>query len=318
MLTLSCNQYDVHDGQFLYDGVRQQTFPEAMHQRGYSSLFFHSPHQDKFPELTGAGLYLAWRDSFELQQPYDGTSVPIGIHAGGAVRNVDLHERRIVRENPSDEPTSQDMKIDDRRHFGVVHLRHKATGKLLMVVITHLMTDSRDNPKTNVFPGEVRANELSTIRDFVQNERLQRAADAVIFTGDLNISLSRRAEDDELHVLRGHLQSSDKTLSLDVSTGFEVQVDSGCGSLNWPPERPLREAFEDIHKWGKRVGTGTDGVCSSFSIKRCNWIDFMFYSADSLALKNVSQNKTLPHPIPAPQHPSDHLPISAMFEFQSA
>jgi hypothetical protein len=150
----------------------------------------------------------------------------------------------------------------------------------------------------------------------VQTERLQRACDAVIFTGDFNISLAKQPEDDELHVLRGHLQSPEKTLSLDVPTGFEVQAESGCGLLHWPRERPLREAFEDVHKWGERVGNFAEGVCSSFSSKRCNWIDFMFYSADSLELKKVSLNKTPPHPLPAPDYPSDHLPISAMFEFR--
>ena len=317
VLILSCNQYDIDDGNCLYDGEREQTFREAMQQRGYSSLFFHSPHQDKFPDLTGAGLYLAWNQStFELQQPYDCATVPIGSHAAGAVKNVDLHERRLVRGHDSQEATAQDMKIDDRRHFGVVHLRHKPTGKTLMVVITHLMTDSRDNQKTNLFTGEVRANELSTIRECVQTERLQRACDAVIFTGDFNISLAKQPEDDELHVLRGRLQCPDKTLSLDVPTGFEVQAESGCGLLHWPRERPLREAFEDVHKWGERVGNGAEGVCSSFSSKRCNWIDFMFYSADSLELKKVSLNKTPPHHLPAPHYPSDHLPISAMFEFR--
>jgi endonuclease/exonuclease/phosphatase family metal-dependent hydrolase len=207
------------------------------------------------------------------------------------------------------------MKIDDRRHVGVVHLRHKATGKSLMVVVTHLMTDSRDNCKTNVFSGEVRANELSTIRKLVQHERQERSCDAVLFTGDFNISLSDLQQDNELHVLCGHLRSSDE--KREVLTGFEMQQ-SGvpeCGVLNWPAERPLREAFEDVHKWGR--GVGPEGVCSSFSTKRCNWIDFMFYSADSLELKAVSQNKTPPRHIPDSAHPSDHLPISAMFAFRS-
>ncbi len=305
-------QYDVHDGSFLYDGLKSQTFPEAMHQRGYRSLFFHSPHHHE-SRLAGAGLYLAWRDCFELAQPLEGTSVGLGVHAGGAVKNIDLNEKRLVLEDSSVEPTEQIMRLDDRRHFAVVHLRHKPTGKSLMVVITHLMTDSRDNQKSNVFPGEVRANELSTIREFVQQERLLSPCDAVIFTGDFNISLSGSKQDDELHVLQGRLHSSGK--NLEVATGFEVQEENGKGFLNWPRESPLREAFEDIHHWGKRVSP--EGVCSSFSSKRCNWIDFMFYSAGSLELKKVSHNTTPPHPIPSLEYPSDHLPISAMFQFRS-
>ena len=43
----------------------------------------------------------------------------------------------------------------------------------------------------------------------------------------------------------------------------------------------------------------------------------MFYSAGSLELKKVSHNTTPPHPIPSLEYPSDHLPISAMFQFRS-
>lgn len=266
-------------------------------------------------------MFLAWnRNSFELQHPYEqppspaaATStaykfVPIGDH--GAVKNFDLHEARFVIAKDSPSPTVQSMAIDDRRHFAVVHLRHKGPGnKSLMVVITHLMTDSRDNERTNVFPGEVRARELASIREYVQAERQRQACDAVIFTGDFNISLSAHKPDDELHVFLGKLQSGDE--KCEVPSGFNEEF----RVLDWPRESPMRDAFEDIHKWGEGVGHG--GTCSSFSSKRCNWIDFMFYTAETLQLKKTSENRTPPNPIPAQGYPSDHLPICALFEFRS-
>ncbi len=254
--------------------------------------------------------------------PYTDDFVPIGDF--GAVKNLDLFEERILH-SPSDSPTL--MNLDDRRHVGIVHLLHRATRRSLMVVITHLMTDSRDNKESNLFPGEVRAHELSSIRKIVQNEchlRQQQGAspDAAIFTGDLNISLSAQKQDDEFHILHGRLQTPDGQCQRNIETGFVMQEETGSFVFaDWLGEgvevgksRPMHEAFESIHRWGKGVGPG--GVCSSFSGKRCNWIDLMFYSADSLELKNVSRNETPPSPIPAQGYPSDHLPIAALFEFR--
>lgn len=254
--------------------------------------------------------------------PYSDDFVPIGDF--GAVKNFDLFEERILR-SPSEAPTT--MNLDDRRHFGLVHLLHRATRKSVMVVVTHLMTDSRDNKDTNLFPGEVRAHELSSIRRIVQDEwqlRQQQGSppDAVIFTGDFNISLSAHKPDDEFHVLRGHLQTPDGKHQRNIETGFVMQEESvNFVFSDWLPafeggrSRPMQEAFADIHKWGKGVGPG--GACSSFSSKRCNWIDLMFYTADSLELKKVSKNTTPSKPIPAQGYPSDHLPIAAWFEFRS-
>jgi hypothetical protein len=282
---------------------------------------------DVYSFVAGAGICLAWkRDSFELFQrsgelPYTDDFVPIGDF--GAVKNFDLFEERILH-SPSESPTQ--MNLDDRRHVGLVHLLHRASQKSLMVVVAHLMTDSRDNMESNLFPGEVRAHELSSIRTIVQTEyqlRLQQRSsiDAAIVTGDFNISLSAQKQDDEFHVLRGHLQTPDGKCQRNIETGFVMQEETGKFVLSdWlgragAKPRELHEAFDEIHRWGQGVGPG--GACSSFSSKRCNWIDLMFYSADSLELKKVSRNETPPSPIPAKGHPSDHLPIAAMFEFRS-
>jgi hypothetical protein len=218
------------------------------------------------------------------------------------------------------------MNLEDRRHVGLVHLLHRATQKSLMVVITHLMTDSRDSKENNLFPGEVRAHELSSIRKIVQSEcqlRQQQGSppDAAIFTGDFNISLSAQTQDNEFHVLLGHLQTPDGKSQRNIDTGFVKEAESGnfvfadwLGLEGGRRSKPMHEAFESIHRWGK--GVGPAGACSSFSSKRCNWIDLMFYSVHSLKLKKVSRNETPTSPIPSKGYPSDHLPIAAMFEFR--
>ena len=206
------------------------------------------------------------------------------------------------------------MPLEERRQFGITRLRHRATGKSLMVVCTHLMTDSRDCAATNFFPGEVRAHELTTIRNVVQEEQRRQRCDAVIFTGDFNISLVDNESENELNVLLGRIRSvplQEHVRALEAPTGFVIE--EGRGLLDWQGAS-MREAFEDVHSWGAGVGPGR--VCSSYSSKRCNWIDFMFYTADSLELKAHSNNRTPPNPIPAEGFPSDHLPISALFEFR--
>jgi len=208
----------------------------------------------------------------------------------------------------------EEMPLEERRNFGIVRLRHRATGKSLMLVATHMMTDSRDCAATNKFPGEVRAHELATIRDVVQAEQREQRSDAVIFTGDFNISLVDNESENELRVLLGRIPSvpsQENMPALEIPTGFVME--GGRAALQWQGAA-MQEAFEDVHRWGAGVGPGR--VCSSYSNKRCNWIDFMFYTADSLELKAHSENRTPPTPIPAERFPSDHLPISASFEFR--
>ena len=88
-------------------------------------------------------------------------------------------------------------------------------------------------------------------------------------------------------------------------------MDSGFLRFRWGPLR-LEEAFASEHQWGKRVHA--HGVCSSYSSKRCTWIDMLWHSTD-LRVGRRSVNTTPAEPMPNAEHGSDHLPIFASFDF---
>jgi len=161
------------------------------------------------------------------------------------------------------------------------------------------MTDARDNPNMNKYPGEVRAGELKFIREIVE-KKLSEHTDiqAVIFSGDFNIDITS-----DLSMLEGQIPGYQK-----IPTGFQSRA------LHWG-KFTLLETHANVHKWGENF---TGNVCTSYNVSRCSWIDMMWYSNHSLVVEQYSQNFTPKSQIPDKDNPSDHLPISAIFSFKES
>jgi len=158
------------------------------------------------------------------------------------------------------------------------------------------MTDSRDGTKTNKYPGEVRAGELNFIRNTMEKIISEDGdIDAIIFTGDFNIDLST-----DLHILKGEIPGIPR-----IDTGVSSQT------LNWG-KTVFHEAFEGTHKWGVDF---RGNICTAISVKRCSWIDLMWYTKSTLKVEQLSTNISPTEPIPNSLHGSDHLPITAVFQF---
>eukprot|EP01126_Amoeba_proteus_P006353 TRINITY_DN12225_c0_g1_i2.p1 TRINITY_DN12225_c0_g1~~TRINITY_DN12225_c0_g1_i2.p1 ORF type:complete len:310 (+),score=37.20 TRINITY_DN12225_c0_g1_i2:776-1705(+) len=305
----------------VYDPLtnRSEKFCDSMKNSGYSGIFFHGvdPRSD-------SGMAVFWRHSiFEVVDPNFGVcSEPSVIRVPIRTRsehfwNLDLHERWHVRNSDF---RLEEMLVIHRRHVGFVNLKHLATGENLAVVGCHLMTESRDCKETNGYPGEVRAFELSEIRrlasEFLQSITQNNSVPAIIFAGDFNVDLT--PEMNENYIFGGKILASKEFSSLHPDADTEVQFSTGYAIdeegpyIDWHT-RKLREAFSDVHQWGNNVGP--DRVCSSYNSKRCSWLDLMWYSVDSLKVTHLSKNLSPKGPIPDEEHGSDHLPISAVFEF---
>jgi hypothetical protein len=166
---VSLLEYDIHTGEAAYRGPGLvETFPEAMMSSGYWGCLMNGPLES---DISGIGMF--WKDSvFELAnapQESQGSGAQAGavftLQTGesyqGCAFNYDMmeHWHRITppdREAPGEVLSSRYelMAQRDRRNVGIVLLRHREAGRVVMVVSVHLMTESRDCSDTNEFPGD--------------------------------------------------------------------------------------------------------------------------------------------------------------------
>lgn len=167
---VSLAEYDIHSGSAHYRGAdTEETFPRAMQRSGYAGCLLNSPWDS---DVSGIGLY--WKDSvFQLaDQPQhevcDGSeedeietsekvfTLQTGQSHRGAY-NYDMHEHwhRLYTTDANTGPVSvyEEIPKKDRRNTGLVRLRHRESDRIILVVSTHLMTESRDGPSTNEYPG---------------------------------------------------------------------------------------------------------------------------------------------------------------------
>ena len=189
-----------------------------------------------------------------------GGAHPSNVQAGieACCFNFDLRERWHPIPKPERKESEHSagaalMPITDRRNVGVVRLQHLATGQIVWLCVAHLMTQSRDGPRTNMYPGEVRSGELSQIRRLLATQQNLKIDDAVLFVGDLNTAPS------EHHVFEGAVPKQE---ACDDSGQLPSVIyhDTGLSpksyrALHWLPQPgrpPLREAFEDVHWWADR------------------------------------------------------------------
>jgi hypothetical protein len=186
-------EYDCHDVSSRYDGESCVPFWAAMQAKGYTGIFFKGPHL-VHGDNSGKGVF--WNhNTFALA----GGSVPTDDGLGlecppplvvttetpiPGASNHDLHEHWSPL-SPSPPAAAAaaaaagdvglvEMAACDRKAAALLHLRHLASGRLLLLVAVHMMTESRDNSAACAFPGEVRAGELASIRHLVERE-LRRA-----------------------------------------------------------------------------------------------------------------------------------------------
>jgi hypothetical protein len=177
----------------------------------------------------------------------------------------------------------------------------------------------------------------------------ERSVEGVIVLGDFNTDVSFH------DIFTGTLAStlSDKVLSVDTGVTMrslsEKRVDEeSVTDLHWHvdcaetssalpsiidgdvPQTSsvltnkliMREAFSNVHAWGisEREECSGSQYCTSYSSSRCEWIDLMWFSPSLIRLHEATPPHRLLAPdghMPNAQHPSDHLPISAVFEFMT-
>jgi hypothetical protein len=131
-------------------GKAIETFREAMKAEGYNGISFCDPKG----MLSTAGY---WRDDLfqldeadtnnaELETAMDG--LPAGTSIGNAAFCFDLHCKRTPIGSDSSELVPWLEK--ERKTVGFVRLVSRLdTSKKVWLVVAHLMTTSRDSPKTN-------------------------------------------------------------------------------------------------------------------------------------------------------------------------
>ncbi len=370
------SEYDVHESNnvdsldYLGDGVKR-TFSDAMRAVGYHSILIDSPKHDN----ANCGLF-AKASMFGLPplqdsgMPSDGdgvgssnsTSDPVKFTARcGAADEVtaatavtgndppcvaafDCFEQWHSLNSPSVDST--EMPRADRKSFGVAALNlldpAAANGcQRVVCVIAHLMTTSRDCDSKVMYPGEVRAHELQTIRDKVS--KYIKPTDAVLFCGDFNIDLIQnkqrhvflgeiplgpngKATATEKGIAAPHTLRFDTGYSTDVHEGYDC---SGGGNLKlcWTATdgtiRVLFDAFDGINCLESGPGPGADAgqdflYGSSHNAARVETIDYIWVDEEHFDVVGRSSLVTpMPDGTPDIDNPSDHIPLVVRLNWRS-
>ena len=259
---------------------------------------------------------------------------------GPAAVNIDMMERwtpfrRIQRTYNSENEELQLLKLSSRRNAGFIRLRERhEPNRILHVLTVHLMTTSRDGPKSNKYPGEIRARELEVLKDLVKHHVIDSTVapssipcaqpirtnnkDEVTSTmkpvcvllGDFNTA------PDELDVFSGKIKpcashNNPSSAPRIISTGF-CKDDV---SFKWADvhgnEVKLVDAFAKVHE-NKKVKH-----CTSRNADRSSWIDYIYHTEDTLrvAKDGLSDTRVPETNIPNETYGSDHLGLTVGFEW---
>ena len=291
-------EYDVHDTRI---DEKSPSFQEEMRLQGYDGIFLHGPSRH-----SKSGLSIWWRsDRFDLDTEEDceenETSVayfqsckisPV-VQCRERTYCVDSKKRLAVWNSDLMETWSQStetMPKSYRRNAALIRLRSRAhKEKTLYVGNVHLMTTSRDH----IEKGDVRAGELRRVKDLCTEH--VKSEEALILCGDFNTSCSR------LDIFSGS------------SAGIETNFNVNTKAFEWWEDESLVEAFESHHEWSDE---NLAHRCTSKNKNRTEWIDYMFYTPNSLRVIAKTDNYTPAHSIPdaSEDYPSDHMPIGVLFE----
>jgi len=198
-----------------------------------------------------------------------------------------------------------------RKNVGLVHLvgLEKETQRI-MVVVTHLMTKSRDNEKKTKYPGEIRAGELASLKRVVEEHT--GVNEAVMLMGDFNIQPME-------HDIFANQLKNQSNQDNAMYTSFKQQS-NGDWVFDWRKNGRgalLADAFAGRHGW-RDPTPGDQKHCTSRNSERCEWIDYVWYSPAQLELVDLSETRIPPNPIPDITEPSDHLPLGVRMKFKSS
>eukprot|EP00547_Thalassionema_nitzschioides_P004798 CAMPEP_0194217500 /NCGR_PEP_ID=MMETSP0156-20130528/21414_1 /TAXON_ID=33649 /ORGANISM="Thalassionema nitzschioides, Strain L26-B" /LENGTH=370 /DNA_ID=CAMNT_0038946563 /DNA_START=275 /DNA_END=1384 /DNA_ORIENTATION=+ len=265
---IALSEYDCHTVNADYRQLgKSETFADAMAATGYDGIFFKDPLLGREPP---SGLGLFWnKDVFSTVSGLGGIKdIECNKNAfRGDASNRDLNEKwhpiKKLKDDDSNYSQPKLMKASDRRNAGLVRLLHKPTGRTLAVCTTHLMTTSRDNSKTNKYPGEVRAGELVEICQIISEKA--GANDGIILMGDFNTDarLCKKIFGGKIPKI---VQSDDGGPGiLEFDTGFDTETNS----FSLGNSRQLVDSFSEIHQWGDGVGEGKH--CTSRNAERIEW-----------------------------------------------
>ena len=322
-------EYDVHNAKAVYNpAVGVETFYQAMRTRGYDGIFFQSSSK-----TSGVAIY--WKEGvFSLDTASPSHPMPDSValegHYGNMVYNYDMKEHWHCYYGGSNgsEATSTLMPTLDRKNVGMVRLRHGATKGRLWVVGTHLMTESRDNKKLTKYPGEVRAQEIETLKHFIQRHARgggsSSSAQDVLLLGDFNTDVGMS------DIFQGRVKNAadPKKPPLMISTGYKI-IEEGESTYSGPASRraclawlagdkgaDLYDAFESVHRRRPHEISKSSEHCTSQNAKRREWIDYIWHSCNSLIPVGVCTNTKRPNePLPTVTEPSDHVPLGCLFSF---
>ena len=325
-----------------------QVFREAMASRGYGGVFFNDPlgrqslaayfRADKFRIDAGADTYSHVLSAAEDGGSGHGVLASHDLKPGDAIAdaahcfdlNCTWHQRKRGGEDGDGgdayEATATLLPAKQRRVAGMLRLVAKTDpGLKVWVVVAHLMTTSRDSPKSNGYPGEVRAGELAELRTHVA--RLVKPGEAVLFMGDFNTQPTDTA------VFTGRVPAASSESKgqgpgqgqgpgpalLRFDTGFK-KLGVGKAQLDWRNRQAggagvggalLTDALEATHGWGE----ASTVLPTSVSTARSEHIDYLFYDARTLELEEAVLPAT-ESPAPNEVEPSDHLPVGARFQWR--
>jgi len=151
----------------------------------------------------------------------------------------------------------------------------QSNNKLLVVVSTHLAKLPEDGNQ-ELLRVEEAAQLIVSVTDFMRSVNAHR----VVVMGDFNAwptSWTRMV--------------------------FEHSWANGAGGF-----MRMSDAFESF-----RASKG-ENACTSRTASRKVWIDYIFYSSDSLELLSTDVEDCPESPIPDERHPSDHLLLQAQFQ----
>ena len=344
---VSLCEYDVHEVSAVYRKrckgncapLKEESFAEAMAEVGYAGILMRSPD-----EHDNSGLGVFWKKSaFKLERGEELKENSIMLLPGedlcNSAFNYDLHEgyHRLLRDQP-DKSCYETLPTSERKHISCVRLIHKETGKLLLVVSLHLTTATKDSTHSE-YEGEIRACQLHKISRIIathlngsyskDSTHNTQAIDGILVMGDFNMDVKAK------NIFTGDLTSqiSSKTISIETGLIGACHPEHQFPDLHWrispayPCPGPLNrrnflmyETFSGVHQWGRSFKEEIGAVqhCTSYSSSRCEWIDLLWYSPCHLRPVHITHPAAFEPssgPMPNSCHPSDHIPISAVFEF---
>ena len=244
------------------------------------------------------------------------------------------------------------MKPADRRNAGFIRLKERYFPHRIFHIITaHLMTTSRDCSKTNFYPGEVRAREIFSLKNIAHqhvvgsftnqdsnsnsnsNENMvtslkpnEKKSSTLILLGDFNTT------PDEIDVFSGNILHHDRDVherkKISIPTGF-CHFDQSFlwKDLHLEPLK-LTDAFVTVHS--PKLQDNDDILssksnnaqkikpshCTSFNTDRASWIDYIFYTNDTLKICSKSDMSIPQNTIPNKMHGSDHLALNVKFQWK--